>query len=135
MRTNKKKHSKTQMDSETAIAFAGNEFEKRHPREAWPEWLRSCTVIDYHKDQQNRFVVSFSVSMAEPLQPDEYWEEIEGKRRIVKVIPGSAERFIVSMTPSHSKVYFRAIVDSETAAATVIVDGAISKIVGKELNR
>jgi hypothetical protein len=50
------------MDGETAMAFAGEEFEKRHPRETWPEWIRRCTVVSYSKDKQGRFVVSLCVT-------------------------------------------------------------------------
>jgi hypothetical protein len=98
---------KPRMNGEMAKAFAGEEFEKRHPREAWPEWLRPCTVISCGKDQQQRFVVSFSVSVKEPLRANEHWEEKDGKRQVVKVDPGSLERFVVYRTPSDSRVYFK----------------------------
>lgn len=49
-----------EMDGETAMAFAGHEFERRHPKQECPEWLGRCTTIGYHKDKAGRFVVSFA---------------------------------------------------------------------------
>ncbi len=126
---------KVRMDGETAKAFAGEEFEKRHPRETWPEWLRPCTVISYSKDQQQRFVVSFAVSIKEPLRADEHWEEKDGKRQLVKIDPVSPERFVVYMTPKDIHVYFRATIDPGTAEVTVSIDKDLSSFVGEELNR
>lgn len=54
--------TKKLMDFETACAFAGDRFEKLHPRETWPEWLRRCTVISYNKDAHGRIVVFFGVT-------------------------------------------------------------------------
>ena len=50
------------MDGETAMAFAGHCFEQRHPRASCPEWLGRCTTIGYTKDENGKFVVSFSVT-------------------------------------------------------------------------
>ena len=50
------------MDYETARAFAGDRFEKLHPRSTWPEWLMRCTVLNYTKDAEGRIVVSLAVT-------------------------------------------------------------------------
>ena len=126
---------KSRMDGETAKAFAGEEFEKRHPRETWPEWLRPCTVISYGRDQQQRFVVSFAVSAKEPPRADEHWEEKDGKRQLVKINPGSLEKFVVYRTPKDIHVYFRATIDPGTAEVTVSIDRDLSSFAGEELNR
>jgi hypothetical protein len=50
------------MDYETAMAFAGDRFEKLHPRDTWPEWLVRCTVPGCTKDEQGRIVVSLGLT-------------------------------------------------------------------------
>src|SRR4051812_3160658 len=110
------------MDEETAGAFAANEFEMRHPRDTWPEWLKPCTAVGYSRDEQRRFIVSFAVSLQEPLPADEHWEERDGERRLVRVDPGTLERQVVYRTPRQTEVYFRAVVDPETANVTVLID-------------
>lgn len=50
------------MDGETALAFAGHCFEQHHPRSTCPEWLGRCTTIGYTKDNDGKFLVSFSVT-------------------------------------------------------------------------
>jgi hypothetical protein len=54
--------STRRMDGETAMAFAGDAFELKHPRQTWPEWLTRCTVPGYSKDKDGRFVVSLAVT-------------------------------------------------------------------------
>jgi hypothetical protein len=122
-------------DGEMAKAFAGEEFERRHPRETWPEWLRPCTVVSYGKDLQGQFVVSFAVSYKEPLRADEHWEERNGQRRIVRVDPRTLERFVVSRTPRRVVVYFKARVDPATANVVVLADMDLSGFIGDELDR
>lgn len=53
---------KNLMDFETAGAFAGDRFEKLHPRNTWPHWLMRCTVPNYTKDGEGRIVVSLAVT-------------------------------------------------------------------------
>jgi len=122
------------MSGDMAKAFAGEEFEKRHPRETWPEWLRPCTVVNYGKDPCDRFVVSFAVSYKEPLDVNEHWEEKDGQRRIVRVDPQTSEEFIVFKTPRKVVVYFQALVDPMTASVEVVTDMNLSLIIGEELN-
>lgn len=50
------------MDGETAIAFAGHQFEQLHPRSTCPEWLGRCSTVCYTKDKSHRFIVSFAVT-------------------------------------------------------------------------
>lgn len=51
------------MDAETAMAFAGDAFEKRHPRDTWPTWLRKCVVPSYTKLENGNYLVSFAVTL------------------------------------------------------------------------
>ena len=62
------------MDFDTAMAFAGEAFESRHPRETWPEWLRRCTVVGCTKDGNGRIVVSMSVTPKATKEPVSYFE-------------------------------------------------------------
>jgi len=80
-------------------------------------------------------VVSFAVSNKEPLHADEHWEEKDGKRRIIRVEPGTSERFVVSRTPRDVKVYFQVLVDPVTANVTVLIDLDISSFNGQEVER
>lgn len=57
--------NKRRMDHRTAHAFAGDRFEKLHPRHTWPEWLMRCTVISDAEDAEGRIVVSLSVTQKE----------------------------------------------------------------------
>jgi hypothetical protein len=128
------KKRRPRMDDKMAIAFAGEEFEKRHPRETWPEWLRPCTVVRHTMDDQRRFVVSFAVSIQEPLKADEHWEEINGERRIVWVDPKTAKKLVV-FRDLPTITYFKAVVDPETAEVTVLIDRDLSTIADENLAR
>ena len=55
-------NKKVQMDDKTAMAFAGYEFEQRHPKQSWPEWLVRCSTIGYNKDETGRFIMRFSIT-------------------------------------------------------------------------
>lgn len=134
MKGNKARRT-SRMDDKMAMAFAGEEFEKRHPRDTWPEWLRPCTVVSYTFDDDRRFVVSFTVSVQEPLQAHEHWEEKDGGRRIIYVDPNTKEEFVVHRTPREVATYFEAAVDPDTSKVTVLVDRDLSTIAGESLAR
>jgi hypothetical protein len=51
------------MDAEMAMAFAGDAFEKRYPRETWPSWLRKCVVPCYTVLDNGNYLVSFAVTL------------------------------------------------------------------------
>ena len=55
-------NDRSKMDGETAMAFAGQEFERIHPKATCPDWLGRCTAIGYCKDEVGRFVVSFAIT-------------------------------------------------------------------------
>lgn len=117
-----------QMDGDSAKAFAGEEFERRHPRETWPDWLKPRTVVSYGRDQQGRFIVSFALSHDEPIRADEHWEASGDRRRLVRVNPATLERTIIYRTPRAVEVYFEVAVDSATADVTVLVDTGFPKL-------
>ncbi|WP_438010620.1 hypothetical protein WME89_19435 [Sorangium sp. So ce321] len=123
------------MDGQTAMAFAADEFEKRHPRDTWPEWVRPCTSISYSRDQRGHYVVSFAVSMEEPLGAHEHWEEQDGEKYIVRVDPSTSERFRVFRTPSRTEVYFQVDVDPDTAEVVALQDSDLLDIDGRNLMR
>lgn len=50
------------MDGQTAMAFAATCFEHIHSRDTCPEWLPRCTSIGYHWDDNDNYIVSFSVT-------------------------------------------------------------------------
>lgn len=127
-------HQKTRMDFKTANAFASDEFEKRHPRETWPEWVIPCTVVSYSSDENKRIIVSYSVSFKETLGEHEHWEEINGTRYLVEVDPKTSKELVVLRTPRRTETYFRAAVDPETAGVTVLIDLELSRFVGEDLN-
>ena len=118
----------SKMNGEMAEAFASAEFERRHKRSTWPEWLTPCTMISYRKDERRRFVVSLSVSYDEPLREEEHREERPGGSRIIRVDPKTNERSVVFRTPRRSDVYFEAVVDPATAQVTVLIDRDLSTI-------
>ncbi|QDU98565.1 hypothetical protein Pla8534_64350 [Lignipirellula cremea] len=50
------------MDGETAISFAIECFQQFHSRDSCPEWLSRCTTIGYFWDENDNYIVSFSVT-------------------------------------------------------------------------
>ena len=50
------------MDGQTAMAFAADRFEKLHSRDTCPDWLPKCTSIGYHWDDNDNYIVTFSVT-------------------------------------------------------------------------
>ncbi|SRR6266404_1365980 len=122
------------MDDLTALGFAFEEFEKRHPRETRPPWLKRCMMESYHKDKEGRYVYSFTLTPKEPLGPDEHWEEIYGKKWIVKVDQLTGKKMVVlHRIPREIITIFQAVVDPKTADVEVLIDLDISEFVGEEL--
>ena len=110
-----------EMDGDRAMALAASEFEKHHPRETLPEWFRPCTVMGYTRDKRGRFVVSFTVTLKEPLHAFEHWEKLEGNWYVVRVDPTTSEKLVVFRSPPTVK-YFEAAVDPQTAEVAVMLD-------------
>ena len=125
---------RSRMDGDTAMAFAVSEFEKRHPRETWPEWFAPCTVMGYTRDERDRFVVSFTVTLKEPLREDEHWEKLEGNWYVVRVDPTTSEKLVIFRSPPTEK-YFEAVVDPQTAEVAVLLDRDLSSFREEELMR
>lgn len=126
--------NRTQMDDERAILAAFARFEKRHPRETRPEWLRRCMMDSYAKDNQGRFVVSFTLTPKIPLEPNQYWEEIDGERKLVRVDPVTGKKlYVLHRTPPEVITIFKAVVDPETSEVTVLVDLDLSSFKGEDL--
>lgn len=122
------------MDSETAVALATGEFEKRHPRETWPEWLSRCTVLSGTHDEAGRWVVSLTATPKEPLGPGEHWEEVDGRKYLVKVDSATGkEWYVLDRAPLDVFTIFEAVVDPETAEVTVLTDEDPSSFEGREL--
>jgi hypothetical protein len=67
------------MDYDTALAFALDEFERRHPRESWPGWLSRCMVWGGQRDAQRRWVMSLTATPNEPLGSNEFCGEVGGE--------------------------------------------------------
>ena len=110
------------------------EFEKRHPRETWPEWLKRCMMESYSKDKQGRFIVSFTLTPTIPLEPNEYWEEIDGKRTLIYVDSVTGKKLIVlHRAPPVVITIFEAVFDPETSEVRVLVDLDLSNIRGEDL--
>jgi hypothetical protein len=125
---------KTQMDDVTALLAAFAQFEKRHPRETRPEWLKRCMMESYSKDKQGRFIVSFTLTPRIPLEPNEHWEEINGERKLVLLDPITGKKLVVlHRSPREVITIFEAVVDPETSEVTVLVDRDLSSIKGEEL--
>ena len=61
---------KRRMDTETAMAFAGNAFENRHARETWPSWLRDCLVTSVNRRKNGDYVISFAVTLKDTQDAD-----------------------------------------------------------------
>ncbi|WP_437567660.1 hypothetical protein [Sorangium sp. So ce542] len=123
------------MDGQTAMAFAADEFERRHPRDTWPEWVRPCTSISYSRDRRGHYLVSFAVSMEELLGVHERWEEQAGEKCVVRVDPNTSEEFRVYRTPSRTEVYFQVDVDPDTAEVVVLKDSDLLSVDGRNLMR
>lgn len=122
------------MDFDTAMAFAVEEFERLHPRESWPEWLSRCTVWSGTPDGRKRWVMSLAATPNEPLGPDEFWEEIEGRKYLVRVDPATSKKWVIlDRAPREVITIFETAVDSETGAVTVLTDTDPSSLTGEDL--
>jgi hypothetical protein len=134
MEDNNKKTRRRRMNFETALAFAAEEFERRRPRETWPEWLSRCTVWGGTHDAQRNWVISLTATLSEPLGPNEYWEEVEGQKHLVKLDPATSKKwYVIDRASREAITVFKVAVDSETADVTVLSEIDPSSLVGEEL--
>ncbi len=65
---------RNRMDGETAIAFACHQFEQLHPKSSCPEWLARCTMISYHFDSNDIYIVAFSLTPIATNEGTRYFE-------------------------------------------------------------
>ncbi len=68
------------MDGETAIAFAGSEFERLHPRETCPDWLPRCTAIGYTLNSDGNFLIYFTVTRIASDEATVYFQAVVDAR-------------------------------------------------------
>ena len=121
-----------------AVNIAWKEFEEKHPRESWPEWLTKCMRVSGTKSPNNKWLVKMTVLPKVQLKPNQHWEEINGNRVLVNTDPITAEeRIVICGGPAVDvEVLFMAEVDHVNGSAKVITDANLELLDGTkyELN-
>jgi hypothetical protein len=122
------------MDFESARALAWDKYLTLHPKEMWPEWLPRCVVFSGTSDKSNHWVISLTAAPKEPLGPNQYWEEANGRKYLVRIHPETGKKaYIIHRTPREVITVFKASIDPETAEVTVLIDMDFSSLTPEEL--
>jgi hypothetical protein len=124
MESNLKKGNKKYDDNNMAVNIAWREFEDRHPRESWPEWLTKCIRISGTKSPNNNWLIKITVLPKSELKPNQHWEEKNGIPVLVEVEPSTGKRrLVICGGPAVDvEVLFEAEIDLDNGSATVITD-------------
>lgn len=86
-----KTKKKSRMDHLTAQAFAQEAFEKLHPPDTWPAWLRSHSISSIGKTAENDYVVNFSCKPKNERAPETFFTAVvdcwTSKTTVIKDTP------------------------------------------------
>lgn len=110
-------------DYEKALALVSEAFFNRYPKFELPAWFNNCVTVGGSKNQQQQWVISYSVVPFLPLKENQHWEEIRGGKVVVEVDPSTGKRAIlISRDGPAPIVLFEAAVDPIISTITVFVD-------------
>ena len=75
-------------DHDIATFIARKEFEKRHPEEEQPEWLKKYMLTTGRKTGSKKWTMRKILFYREQLGPDQYWEKsLKGNPVLVEKDP------------------------------------------------
>jgi hypothetical protein len=121
---------------DTAESLLLDKFFQLHPKNTHPEWLSRLLPprIDFD-EKTGKLVLSVGAYKKEPLGPNHYWEEKDGRKHLMYKDPTTGKiSVVIHYTPKEYLTIFKAVLDAETAEVTVLVDTDLSSIVGEELD-
>lgn len=111
------------MSFELAQAIALDTFHSLRPVDQVPQWLAGAATLGGFKDAQNRWIISLTVTPRIELEPNEAWEDLNGRRVLTRIHPLTGEKRIVISHPSPEPVVvFSATIDPVQKTVTVLVD-------------
>ena len=117
-----------------ALYIACNEFEKRHPKETQPDWLKYCLSIKINRNRNGNWVVSQMVLPKAILDENQYvkWED-DGVPILVQIDPVTQKESIIISggPPQEFVVIFEVEVDFAMKQANVLIDSELDKMDGK----
>ena len=108
-----------------AIYIACNEFEKKHPIETQPKWLKYCVSLKVTKNQNGNWVVKQMLLPKAELKENQYWKwEDDGVPLLVQIDPVTRKETIVICggSPREYIVIFEVEVDFVEKKAIVHID-------------
>lgn len=130
---NKNNTMKSKIDFDTAQSLLLDRFIKLHPKDTWPEWLSRSPAFSFTLDKMRQLEMSLTVVPKEPLGPNEFWEEIDGHKMLVRINPVTGKKgIILCKAPRKVITLFKAVVHPETAEVTVLIDTDLSNLAGEE---
>ena len=118
-------------DHDIATFIARKEFEKRHPEEEQPEWLKKYMLTTGRKTGSKKWTMRKILFYKEQLGPNQYWEKsLKGNPVLVEKDPETGKEFVVlkSGSPENIKVLFEVEVDVSDGTARVCTDIDISTL-------
>ena len=112
-----------------------DKFLQLHPKSTHPQWLSNLLPPRFDFDEKRgKLVLSLGAYKKEPLGPNHYWQEKDGRRNLMYKDPTTGKiSVVVHYTPKEYLTIFKAVLDAETSEITVLVDTDFSNIVSEEL--
>lgn len=115
--------------------FAWSKILELHPKETWPDWFKKCISLKVTLDANYQWVISLDGVKNEPLEPNYFEEEFNGRRRTIYLDPITGKKYVVlCIAPKTIITVFKAVINPDTAEVTVLVDSDFSRLVGKDFS-
>jgi len=129
MASKKESGCQERMDFDTARALAMDVFVELHPKDTWPIWLADHATIGGTRDNRNRWMMSLTVAPPVALNPNEYWEEVDGERVLVSIDPLNGRKwYVIDRAPREVITLFEVVIDPMTGEIAVQVDSNLAEV-------
>lgn len=114
-----------------AKEIAWKEFLKIHEKENLPEWFEKCLIYDGEMIDENKWVIFITIAKKRKLAPNEHFEVIRERERIVSIDPKTGERrVLISYEPEEFELIYKVEVDLKNDIVNIIKDTDICQLDG-----
>lgn len=122
---------------EKALEIFVDELLRLHPKESWPSWFTSYTdLTEIPTDNPSEYKLAIAALQKKVLGPNEWYEEIDGKEVLTKLIPGTDEKgYVINTHESDMVIIFEASIDLETSRLRVLTDRDLSLFSSEDLRK
>lgn len=125
------------MDFDTAKRLAVAKFMEIHPIESLPDWVDRSITIGGTVNFDKMWQIEFTICEKEPLRENEFWEERNGRKVLMKMDPSTGQKMVILSRRQEVLpiVAFRVLIDPNTSAVGVLIDSNFEEMDGDAYER